>query len=137
MSLRLLAQDADDLRVVASALQDAVVSTGTMDFDRDAQSFTLQGSRFRHEAGVHERIHTGVRIDNVLGARHRGLDRSRADAFTVLLDMAYAPADEPPGGVLSLVFAGGGCVELDVDALDIIVADAGEARPAKAAPDHG
>ena len=138
MKLKLLAQDETDLQVVATVLQDAVVAVKTLHYDRDGHAFTLQGSRFRHETGGPERIFTGLAFNNVLAARHRGLDRTKPEAFAVLLDMAFAAseADEDPGGTVTLHFAGGGEIALDVEALDLVLADVGEARTVKAVPAH-
>ena len=135
MSLRLLAQDKDDLQVVASVLQDAVVAVRTLRYDTKGNAFTLQGSRFRHESGASERVFTGLAVNNVLAARHHGIDRNKPDSFAVLLDMAFEESDAP-GGTLTMRFAGGGEIALDIEALDIVLADVGEARRVKAVPAH-
>ena len=138
MKLKLLAQDEGDLQIVASILQDAVVAVKTLHYDRTGHAFTLQGSRFRHETGSAERIFTGLAFNNVLAARHHGIDRSKPEAFAVLLDMAFQPseADEDPGGTVLLQFAGGGEIALDVEALDLVLADVGDTRAVKAVPAH-
>ena len=141
--LRLKAQDSDDLQVIASALQDAVVAVDTLRYNRSGMHFTLRGSRFRHEsgasgAGTGERVLTGLRVDGVTAARTRGIDRSKPDSFTVLLDIAFDDDDaaDAIGGTLNFTFAGGGAIALDVEALDILLADVGEPRPVSAIPSH-
>ena len=133
--LRLLARDGDDIQVVASTLQDAVVAVGTMSYDPVGHAFVLRASRFRHETDSAERVLTGVRIDGVLGVRTRGIDRTDPESFTVLLDVAFVPG-EAPGGELRLVFAGGGAIALEVEAVEVTLADVGAARPVSAIPAH-
>ena len=136
--LRLKAQDASDLQVIASALQDAVVAVDTLRYSRSGMHFTLRGSRFRHESSDSERVLTGLRIDGVTAARTRGIDRSKPDSFAVLLDIAFDDDDaaDAIGGTLNLTFAGGGAIALDVEALDILLADVGEPRSVTAIPSH-
>jgi len=137
-NLRLKAEDPDDLKVIASALQDAVVAVDTLRYDKSGLNFTLRGSRFRHETDSQARVLTGLRIDGVTAARTRGIDRSTPDSFAVLLDIGFDDeSDDAIGGTLTLTFAGGGAIALEVECLDMILADVGDARPVSAVPDHG
>ena len=49
MSLKLRAEDAEDLAVISSALQDAVGKIGDIAFDAGARRLTLGLNRFRWE----------------------------------------------------------------------------------------
>ena len=48
--LRLLAEDAEDLKVIAAALQDAVGKIGDISYEPGAQRLTLAFNRYRWEA---------------------------------------------------------------------------------------
>ena len=136
MGLKLIANDADDLKVVAAALQDAIIRVGDIRFNPVGRSVTLQASRYRHEDKRPSRILSGVRVDGVMTLQSHGFERSNPDAYAVLLDMAFEEADAPAGSLL-LTLAGGGMIRMQVEGLDLILSDAGEAKRARRAPDHG
>ena len=50
--LRLLAEDAEDLGVIAAALQDAVAKIGDIRYEACARRLTIGFNRFRWEAGA-------------------------------------------------------------------------------------
>lgn len=135
MSLKLLANDADDLKIVASALQDAILRVGDIRYDPVARSVSLRMTRFRHETKKAERVECGVRIDGVMALQSRGIERGKPDAFMVVLDVTFAPTDEP-GGFVDVTLAGGGALRLSVEALDLILSDAGPGRTTRIKPDH-
>ena len=134
--MKLLARDAEDLQVVSAALQDSVISTDTLRHRPDARAFELVASRYRHESDKSERVLSALRVDGVLDVKFRGIDRTKPDAFTVLLEIERKSAEEKPGGHLTLVFAGGGEVRLHVEDLELRLADVGPPRRARATPSH-
>lgn len=135
--LRLLAQDQDDLTVISAALQDAVARVGDVRFDAARRTLTLAVSRFRWEAGTSapERVRAVVQFGGVLAVRSRNLRRDAADAVVSILSVGFE-AGEVPGGVLSIILAGGGDVQADLECLDAALSDAGDPWPARATPDH-
>lgn len=135
MSLKLLANDADDLKIVASALQDAILRVGDIRYDPVARSISLRMTRFRHEASKAERVECGVRIDGVMALQSQGIERGKPDAFMVVLDIRFAPADAPAGHI-DIILAGGGVLRLAVEGLDLLLSDVSEGRPTKSKPDH-
>ena len=135
MTLKLMATDADDLKIVSSALQDAILRAGDIHYDSQKRAVSLRLSRYRHESGGSERIECGVRVDGVMGLQSQNIDQNNADSFLVLLKAEFAPADKP-AGQLDLTFAGGGALRLSVESLDLILADVGEARVTKRRPSH-
>lgn len=135
MSLKLLANDADDLKIIASALQDAILRVGDIRYDPVARSVSLRLTRFRHEAKKAQRVECGVRIDGVMSLHSRGIERGTPDAFMVVLDLAYEATDAP-AGFLDVTLAGGGALRLNVEALDLLLSDVGEGRETRIKPDH-
>ncbi|MGB6230859.1 MAG: DUF2948 family protein [Litorimonas sp.] len=135
MGLKLIANDADDLQVVSSALQDAILRVGDIHYDRASRSLTLGASRFRHEARKSERVQCGLRLDGVESVRTRALDTTRRDAFAVLLNLSFEMADDPAGTVV-MTFAGGGEMAVAVEGLDLILSDVGEGRRTRSVPSH-
>ncbi len=133
--LRLLAQDKDDLPLIASAVQDAIMRVGDVRFDRKARYVSLRLSRYRHEVGTPSRIESGLRIDGVMSFQSHGIDTANPDALAVMLDMTFEPIDDLAGMVV-LTFAGGGAMRLEVEAVDVTLADIGKPRNTKSVPDH-
>lgn len=133
--LKLLAEDADDLKVIAAALQDAVGKVGDIAFDPRARTLTLALNRYRWETGRRERVRAALQFGGVLAVRTRRVRREAKDAVLELLDVAFLPG-EAPGGVVTLTFAGGGDLQADVEALDAALADLSDPWPARAAPRH-
>lgn len=151
-SLKLIARDAEDLAVVASCLQDALVPLNEMRYLAAERRFILVLNRFRWEhdpaktvagqqpldasfedesyPGAHQRIHSGICIDRVLAVRSRGIDRDRPDQFLDLLTLQYGE------GKLDFIFAGGGVIQLEVEALNLFMQDLGESWPTQWQPQH-
>lgn len=133
--LRLLATDPSDLEVIAGAIQDSIFQIGQSRFDKSGRSFTLRLSRYAHELKKPHRIESGIRFDGVLNVRSQGVDLAKTDAFAVILGLTFE-ATELPAGLLTLTLAGGGVVQIDVEATDVTLADIGEPRPTKKIPKH-
>lgn len=138
--LRLLAQDADGLGVIAAAAQDALVRPDAMKWDRKAGAFGLEANRFQWErAGKRPpwfRSRARLAFTGVQSVRTTPLPQGE-DAVLGLLDIRFAPAEEPPGGVVTLVFAGDVMVQLGVECLEATLADSGPSWPTRRKPDHG
>lgn len=134
--LRLLAQDEDDLKIVAACVQDALVPLGDMAHLADERRFVMALNRFRWEAErptedePFERIHSLLSVQHVAAVRVRGIDQLRRDAILELLSMTSGE------GCVDLVFAGDGAIRLEIDRIHIALRDVGEAWPTRWRPDH-
>lgn len=135
-SLRIKAETQDDLTILSSALQDAIVRVGEIRLDAKARSLTLRLTRFRRETPSAERVLAGVRFDGVLSVAAKGINRGDPDAFAVLIAVKYAAGDTAPEGDIHLVFAGGGELKLKTECIDVILADVSPPRPTKLRPLH-
>jgi len=121
--LRLVAFDATDLEPISAALQDAVAQLGDFQFSRREKAFTIAFNRFCWEAGRRDRrVRSGLQIGRVAAARSQNIRQGASDAVVNLLSIAFEPAETPAGTVV-LVFSGGGEVRLDVECLDVVMAD--------------
>ncbi|WP_421791261.1 DUF2948 family protein [Hyphobacterium sp.] len=136
--LRLLAQAPDDLPVLSAALQDAVAQLGDFAYDSKARRFTAVFNRFRWEDGKRLqgwRTRSALDISGVLEVKSKRLKRGVESAVVSLLSLDFEMG-EAPGGALKLVFSGGGALRLDVECIDLILADISEPWPAKSRPEH-
>jgi len=143
--LRLMAQEVGDLQVVAALVQDAVLPSSDMTWAKKQHRFVLLINRFRHEdreaasreGRDFERVRSLLVFDNVLGVRAQGIARD-PDLVVALLEIVFEPLEEG-AGLIRLIFAGDGTVELSVDAIEATLTDV--SRPYRAnsgkAPSHG
>jgi hypothetical protein len=136
--MRLRAEDASDLEVVAAALQDAVVPIADMRYLAQQRQFVLVVSRFRWELEEEaveqpaqgERVNAGLVFDGVVKVRARQLDLRDRSQTLELLTIQSGP------GHVDLVFAGGGTVRLEVERIDCRLEDYGEPWPTLYRPRH-
>ncbi len=135
--LRLEADDAEGLTIIAACLQDALVLVGDMAYLPEEQRFVLVVNRFIWEEpagegdGPHERVSAGVSFDQVTAVKRRNVDPTRADEILSLLTI-HAADD----GGIELIFAGGGAIRLEVGGIACHLADLGEPWPTRWRPQH-
>ncbi len=133
--LHLKAETDKDLQIISGAAQDAILRVEGLIYDSKARSLTLGFQRFRHEVKKPSRIISGLRFDSVLSVKSAGIDRSKKDAFLVLLSIGYEDTDSPAGKI-SLEFAGDGHIIIDVECLDVMLLDQGDPWFTQSVPDH-
>lgn len=139
-SLRLLAETAEDLEVISAAIQDSVVKAGNLKYESRRNRFTLEINRFRWEAGAKrgdgERVRSLLAFDGVMGVKTRAVTKGDPEMILSLLQVSFTPADEPPGGKVTLLFAGDGEIVLDVEVLDATLLDSDYVWPTRRLPNH-
>ncbi len=145
--IRLLAEDADDLKVVSACLQDAIVPLSEMGFQPDAGRFVLVVNRFKWETAgrarpaagptaddddlyPYERTHCAVRFEGVTAVKARGIDLMDRHQMLELLAL------EPGAAGITLHFAGGGGIRLDAARWSCLVEDLGDPWPTATMPNH-
>lgn len=134
--MKLLAETPEGLTILSAALQDAIVRVGDIHFDRNGNSMVLIANRYCHETDKPTRIKAGLGLHNVLSAKMKGINRADPDAFLVLLSIDFTPSEAPPGGQISLIFAGGGEISLAAECLEVRLVDIQNERPTKSVPLH-
>lgn len=134
--LRLLAHDVDDLRVISTALQDALLTPADIRWERAARRLTITLSRFRWEAGPEcARVLAALQLGDVLSVKSRRMPRAR-EAPLELLALEFEAGQEPPGGFVTLMFAAGGDLRVEVECVDAVLTDLSDPWPARKAPCH-
>ena len=128
--LRLVAQDGEDLKVISTLIQDAVLPVTELKFDAKRRRFALLLNRFRWEdraeaeavGRVYERVRSLLVVEDVRKVQSFGFDRADADLVLSLLSIDFAPGEDGTGR-LTLTLAGDGAVALDVEALEVRLDD--------------
>tara|TARA_B110000211_G_scaffold103372_1_gene120271 strand:+ start:1374 stop:1850 length:477 start_codon:yes stop_codon:yes gene_type:complete len=144
--LRLKALDSDDLAVMSSLTQDAVFPASEMRWDRKARRFALLLNRFRWEDAPNakigkrsvERVQAMLSIEDVMSVKSQGVQAGDADTIMSLLSVSFEPSTDGMGRVL-MILSGDGAIAIEVEALEIMLADVTRPyiAPSKSVPQHG
>ncbi len=139
--MQLMATSADDLQVVSALTQDGVARIRDLHRDATSRRFTLGFNRFRWELVSQgkqpSRVRTGLMVEGVSAVRTQSLSRANPDAVIDILSLEFTPDDaNPPAGILRILLAGGGQIELDVECIDVTLADVSKTWRTRHQPDH-
>lgn len=142
--LKLIALDDEDLSIIAAHLQDAVLRIEDMAYLKAERRFAIVLNRFDWSEAAKAasttkqfvRRRTGVRFEHVSSAQVQGLDLTRKDQVLSLLTLTFEAGHEPPQGTITLTFAGGGAVRLEVDCIEAALTDLGAAWATPRKPEH-
>ena len=141
MTLKLLALDDEDLAVVSAHMQDAVFKCDDLQYWPSKQQFAISANRFAWEETEKgnqpfERRRATVVFKQVKGVKSIGFDRKDEASVHSLLAVTYEKDGEGPEGAIELVLSGGGAILLDVDCIEVQLADTGGAWETKLKPRH-
>ena len=143
--LLLKAEDAEDVAVLSALMQDAVLPTNEMMWERSRRRFSCLLNRFRWEdrpaaerrgRGV-ERVQSLLAINDAMKVMQQGIDVRDKDTVLSLLDVAFNPGEDGTGRFV-LAFAGVGAVAIDVEAVNVTLQDVTRPylAPSGKAPSH-
>ncbi|MGR3617674.1 MAG: DUF2948 family protein [Paracoccaceae bacterium] len=139
--LNLGAQDKDDLQVISTLVQDAILPVTEMSWRAEQRRFALLVNRFRWEdqkaaeqrGRDYERVQSLLVADNVLSVASQGVDRSDKDVILSVLSLDFEEGEEGAGQLL-ITLAGDGALRLQVEALEVSLKDV--TRPYRAPSKH-
>ncbi|MCV6592797.1 MAG: DUF2948 family protein [Silicimonas sp.] len=128
--LRLRAEDADDLGVLAALVQDAVLPGAEVAWSPAKRRFACLLNRFRWEdkaANVSghapERVQAVLVFEDVLAVQSQGLTPAEMkEAVLSLLTLTFEPGEDGAGRIL-LTLAGDGAVALKVETINVTLQD--------------
>ena len=145
--LKLMAQDAADIQVIAAVLQDAIAPTCDMTYHATDKNFVMVVQRFKWD-GVQdgapviplpaneddtvcfERINCALDVEGVEAVQFTGINPNDPAAMLDLLTISY----EAP--YLHFIFAGEGRMRLKLDNWRLKLCDFGESWPTTHLPCH-
>jgi hypothetical protein len=139
--IRLIALDEEDLAVLSAHAQDAVMKVGDLVWLAKEGRFVLAMNRFIWEKAVDgrrenfERRRAALAFDRVKSVKSSCVRRDRPDGVLELLAISFEETDAPAGYV-TLIFAGGGAVRLEVECIEARLADLGAAWACTGMPVH-
>ena len=140
-SLKLLALDAEDLAVISAHIQDSVFKAGDISYSPRARQLSLVVNRFAWESlaekgRTYERHRAALTFKRVSAVRSLGFDRNDKDQVLSLLAVRFQQKDEGPEGTVELVLSGTGTIALDVECIEVQLADVGGAWETERKPRH-
>ena len=143
--LNLGAQDAEDLQVISSLTQDAVLTVDYLKWSRAERQLVFLLKRFRWEdvelakqqGRDPERVQSLLVIQNATGLASQGIDRKQADIVLSLMSLEFSGAVDGVGDLI-LTFSGDGALKVQVDGLDVALRDVTRpyVAPSKQVPNH-
>lgn len=136
--LKFIVLDRDDLAVVSTHLQDAVLKVSDVFWRPQEKRLVLAVNRFDWETAdgpQYRRRLCALRFERVLSCKCRDVDPGGKDAVLNLLAVEFDETD-PPAGVVRMTFSGGGVLRLEVECLEAELADLGPTWTASACPKH-
>ena len=140
--LKLVALDEDDLKILSAHLQDAVLRVSDMVWVPSEHRFAAILNRFDWLAAVNQdgasdlrRCRCALRFDRVKRAQVQNIRPGEPSSFAELLAVTYEEG-EPPSGYITLYFAGGGAVRLEVECIEGELCDLGVAWKTAIKPQH-
>ncbi|MGE0751242.1 MAG: DUF2948 family protein [Variibacter sp.] len=138
--LKLIALDKEDIEVVSAHLQDSIVKVGDIHWRPAERRLVVALGRFDWETAKsgsprYMRHLAALRFDRVEACQCRNVMQQAKDAVLNLLAIEFQETDAP-AGIVTLVFSGGGALRLQVECLEIELADLGPTWSATCCPEH-
>jgi hypothetical protein len=138
--LKLVAVDHEDLDVVATHLQDAVVKIGDIHWRPSEKRLVMGLNRFDWECALcgqphFQRRRTALRFERVNACKCRNMSAQDKDMVLNLLTIEFDQKDAPSGSIM-LLFSGGAELRLDVECLEAELADLGPVWDTTCCPAH-
>ena len=126
--LRILAQEADDLPALSALVQSAALRCDEIAYDARARRLVLMLSRYRWEAADKTRVRAALRIECVTAVKRKAWPIGEA-----VLELLVVELD---AGALTLSFADGATLWVEVECPDLVLEDLTEPWPAIREPKH-
>jgi hypothetical protein len=138
--LKFVVLDEEDLEVVSTHVQDAVVKVADVLWRPQEKRLVIGLNRFDWESAqdIHpdyRRRRSALRFERVLACKCKSVNPAGKDAVLNLLAVEFEETDAP-AGVVSLIFSGGAALRLDVECLEAELADLGPVWTAGGCPEH-
>ncbi|MBU6165588.1 MAG: DUF2948 family protein [Alphaproteobacteria bacterium] len=127
--LALLGQEPGDIETFSALLQDATLRLADVGYDRKARRLALLINRYRREAQGPSRIRCAFRIETAAAVQSSGWPAD-PQAVTAILSLAR------DGDWLVITCAGGIAIRAQVEVIDLVLEDIGDAWPTTRVPSH-
>ena len=128
--LRLIAFSVEDLQVISSLVQDAVLPIGEMQWSPGKRRFAMLLNRFRwedikdekSEGQAYERVQSVLAFEDVQNIQTQRIDRKDDNLIISILEISFYAVEDGMGFYL-ITLAGDGVIRLNVEALEVTLQD--------------
>ena len=128
--LSLTAMTNEDLVILSTLSQDAIIKTSNMTWARRKRRFIILMNRFCWELNDfsnlknedYKRVNCIMSFDTVLSVKSKGIEQSKADIILSLLMIKNHDSKHGERSI-ELVFSGGGNITLEVECVEVILKD--------------
>ena len=128
--LRLIALAVEDLQVISSLVQDAVLPIGEMQWSPGKRRFAMLLNRFRwedikdekSEGQAYERVQSVLAFEDVQNIQTQSIDRKDDNLIISILEISFYAVEDGMGFYL-ITLAGDGVIRLNVEALEVTLQD--------------
>ena len=139
-ALKFIVLDEEDLEVVSTHLQDAVVKVADIHWRPGEKRFVIGLNRFDWEGATtakpeYRRRRSALRFERALSCKCRNVNQAAKDGVLNLLAVEFAET-EAPSGTVTLIFSGGAALKVEVECLEAELADLGPSWTTAACPAH-
>jgi hypothetical protein len=138
--MKLVALDRDDVEIVSTHVQDAVVKVADIHWRPAERRMVVALNRFDWESAngaepQYRRHRSALRFDRVVACKCRNVSPKDKNAVLNLLAVEYVETDAP-GGVVTLFFSGDAALRLEVECLECELVDLGPTWTTVQCPAH-
>ncbi|MAR50263.1 MAG: DUF2948 family protein [Paracoccaceae bacterium] len=124
--LKLMAEDVEDLKVIATLVQDSVIPVSEISWRPKQNRFALLINRVRWEDKVEissiERVQSVLVFDDISTVSTLGIDQNISDNILSLLTISWESSSDTTG-VFQLVFSGNSIISLKAECINILLRD--------------
>jgi len=138
--MKLVALEQDDIEIVSTHVQDAVVKVADILWRPTEHRLVVALNRFDWESAngaepQYRRRRSALRFDRVLACKCRNVSPKDKNAILNLLAVEFAETDAP-AGVVTLFFSGDAALRLEVECLECELVDLGPTWTTVQCPAH-
>jgi DUF2948 family protein len=138
--LKFVVLDEEDLEIVSTHLQDAVVKVSDVLWRPRESRLVVALNRFDWESAQaakpeYRRRRSALRFERVLSCKGRDMTPASMNGVLNLLAVEFSETDGP-SGVVTLTFSGRAALRLDVECLEAELADLGPSWTTAVCPAH-
>lgn len=141
-----MAMDVEDLDILSTYCQDAVLKIGDMNFSANDNRFVLEMNRFVWEKttkkrAIPERRRAVLHFQQVKSVSSTGINQNAKQMVLSLLAIRFESA-EAPSGIVELIFSSDSgkkaeiAIRLEVDCIEAQFADMQSSWAASSVPNH-
>lgn len=124
--LKLMAVDVEDLKVIATLVQDSVIPVSEISWRPKQNRFALLINRARWEDQVEvssiERVQSVLVFDDISKVSTLGIDQNISENILSLLTITWEASSDTTG-VFQLVFSGNSIISLNAECINILLQD--------------